>query len=69
MRILIMCRCNSMFMLMIDVCMIGWDIMLIVLHVYADVRGMHDLLIYHVDCCDSVMLNECIHRLINVACY
>ena len=36
-------------MLMIDVCMIGWDIMLIVLHVYADVRGMHDLLIYHVD--------------------
>ena len=49
MRILIMCRCNSMFMLLFDVCMIGWDIMLIVLHVYADVRCMHDLLIYHVD--------------------
>ena len=69
MRILIMCRCNSMFMLLFDVCMIGWDIMLIVLHVYADVRCMHDLLIYHVDFGDSVMLNECIHRLINVACY
>ena len=42
--------------------------MLIDLHVYADVRCMHDWLIYHVDGCDSVMLNECMHRLIDVAC-